>query len=184
MMKTSVVALLVLAVAACGGAPRTAGARMDLEERASDTVAQMEARHPGLRPMLSDAYAYAVFPSIGKGGAIVGGAWGRGILYERGRPTGYIELGQASIGALLGGATFSELIVLRDAEDVRDLKNGEFDVTANTSVIMLELNAVRTEEIDREKNAIFLLPREGLMVDLSVSGQRLNFQPFRGRAAG
>jgi lipid-binding SYLF domain-containing protein len=184
MRKSIVVTMLALSLAACGGAPKTATGRMNLEQSAQATLSEMQARDPSLPGMLASAYAYAVFPSIGKGGLIVGGAFGRGILYERGRPSGYVELSQASLGALLGGQTFAELIVLRDPEDVRDIKAGTFDVGAHASVVALTAGAARAADIGPDRNPVFVLPRGGLMVDLSISGQRLDYRPFLDPAAG
>jgi lipid-binding SYLF domain-containing protein len=184
MLKSIVVGLLALSIAACGGAPKTATERINLEERARITLSEMEARDPSLRALLMEADAYAVFPSIGKGGAIVGGAFGRGILYERGRPSGYVELAQASLGAQLGGETFAELIVLRDPENVREIKAGTFDVGANASVVVLTAGAARALQLGPDANAVFVLPRGGLMVDVSIVGQRLDYRPFLDPAAG
>lgn len=177
MTKLSVVAMLALSVAACGGAPKTASERVSLEDRARITLSEMQRRDPSLRSYLMDARAYVVFPSIGKGGAIVGGAFGRGVLYERGQPTGYVELAQASIGAQLGGQTFSELIVIRDANTLRKIKMGKFDVGADASVVALTAGAAGSTSLD-EDTTVFVLPRGGLMADISVSGQRLEFTPY------
>jgi lipid-binding SYLF domain-containing protein len=184
MLKSCVVATLALCATACGGAPRTTSGRISLEQSARATLSEMEARDPSLPGLLQDAYAYAVFPSIGKGGAIVGGAFGRGILYERDRPSGYVELAQASLGAQLGGETFAELVVLRDPEDVRDIKAGAFKLGGNASVTVLTTGAGRAATLGAERKAVFVLPRGGLMVDISVTGQRLDYRPFLDRTAG
>src|SRR6185295_20379584 len=102
---------LMLGIAACATAPKTASERRSLEESADATLGSMESRDPALKPLLDSAYAYAVFPDIGKGGAVVGAAYGRGVLFEQGRPAGYVELNQGSIGAQLGAQSFAELIV-------------------------------------------------------------------------
>lgn len=182
LMKSTVVAMLVLG-AACGGSPKTATERINLEQSAQTTLSQMQTRDPSLTGLLEEAHAYAVFPSIGKGGVIVGGAFGRGVLYERGRPSGFVELTQASIGAQLGGQTFSELIVLRDAYEVQKIKAGTFEVGGDASIVALTAGAARSVSLNRG-SAVFVMPRGGLMVDISVTGQRLDFRPFPEPAAG
>lgn len=182
LMKSTAVAMLVLG-AACGGAPKTATERINLEQSAQATLAQMQARDPTLPGLLEEAHAYAVFPSIGKGGVIVGGAFGRGILYVGGRPSGFVELKQASIGAQLGGQTFAELIVLRDAREVQRIKAGTFEVGADASVVALTAGAARSATLN-QGTTVFVMPRGGLMVDISVSGQRLDFRPFLDESAG
>jgi lipid-binding SYLF domain-containing protein len=177
MTKSSVVAMLVLSVAACGGAPKTSSERVSLEESARGTLTAMQQRDPSLRNHLMNARAYVVFPSIGKGGAIVGGAFGRGVLYELGQPTGYVELTQASLGAQLGGQSFSELIVIRDVDTLQNIKRGKFDMGADASVVALTAGAAGSTSLDKN-TTVFVMPRGGLMADISVSGQRLKYTPY------
>jgi lipid-binding SYLF domain-containing protein len=177
MLKISLAAMLALS-AACGGAPKTATERINLEDSAQLTLRKMESRDPSLRSVLMDADAYAVFPSVGKGGLIVGGAFGRGVLYERGMATGYVELSQASLGAQLGGETFAQLIVLRDYEDVLAIKRGTFDASAGASVTVLTSGAARAASLQPDDNLVIIMPRGGLMVDVSVAGQRFEYRPF------
>jgi hypothetical protein len=42
----------------------------------------------------NDCYAYAVFPTIGKGGLVVGGAHGKGRVYEHGKYVGDTSMTQ------------------------------------------------------------------------------------------
>src|ERR1043165_5537455 len=96
--RTTPAAALVAAgcavFAGCATAPSTRAERDSLRQDADVTLGQMIARDPALKDITRGALAYAVFPSIGKGGALVGGAYGRGILYETGAPT---EIGRAHV---------------------------------------------------------------------------------------
>jgi lipid-binding SYLF domain-containing protein len=168
--------MLMIALAACATAPKTASGRSDLEASAETTLQTMRTKDPGLGALLQSAHGYAVFPEIGKGGMIVGAAYGRGILYERGQKVGYVELNQGSIGAQLGGQTFSELIVFRSEFDVAKLKAGNFSLGANASAVALTAGASASAEFD-EAIVVFTLPRGGLMAELTVSGQQLNYSP-------
>jgi lipid-binding SYLF domain-containing protein len=163
-------------VAGCATAPKSSSERRSLEARADATLDTMIARDPGLRDVVDRAYGYAVFPEVGKGGLLVGGAYGRGIVYEKGRKVGFVELNQASIGAQLGGQTFSELLVFRDRAALEELKGGDFEIGAGASAVVLTKGAATGARFERGV-ALFVLPRGGLMVDVSVTGQQLNFQP-------
>ncbi len=48
------------------------------------------------------AYGYAIFPSIGKGGVVVGGAHGNGRVYEKGKYVGTTSMTQVTVGAQMG----------------------------------------------------------------------------------
>ena len=49
----------------------------------TDTIAIYK-KSPAVQPFFKNAYGYAVFPTIGKGGFIVGGAFGKGQVYQGG----------------------------------------------------------------------------------------------------
>jgi lipid-binding SYLF domain-containing protein len=164
-------------MAGCATAPSTRAERQSLRQDAEATLGAMVARDPALRDVTRTAQAYAVFPSIGKGGALVGGAYGRGILYEGGVATGYVSLQQASIGAQLGGQSFSELLILRNSGDIDALKSGDYTVGANMGVVVLTTAAEAHATFDPNAS-VFVMPRGGLMVDVSISGQKINYQSF------
>ena len=69
---------------------------------------------PTLDKFVKDAYGYAIFPSIGKGAIGIGGAYGRGVVYQEGTAVGWTDVSQGSLGVQLGGQTYSELIVFKD----------------------------------------------------------------------
>ena len=62
----------------------------------------------------TDCYAYAVFPTIGAGGLIVGGARGEGQVYVHDRLVGDAVMTQLSIGLQAGGKAYSEIIFFQD----------------------------------------------------------------------
>ena len=164
-------------VMGCATAPATNVDRQNLRRDADATLAEMESRDPAVREVTRSAPAYAVFPSVGKGGALVGGAYGKGILYEGGVATGYVSLEQASIGAQLGGQSFAELLVLRSPADVDAVKSGTFTAGANLGVVVLSSEAAAQKGFDSNAS-VFVLPRGGLMVDISINGQKLKYQSF------
>lgn len=171
-----VIGSLMVLFAACATAPRTSAERRDLDASAQATLQTMRTKDPGLNALLASADGYAVFPDIGKAGMVAGGAYGRGILYERGRKVGYVELNQGSIGAQLGAQTFAELIVFGSKLEVDKVKAGNFSLGANASAIALTTGASAAARFT-EGVVVFTMPRGGLMAELTVSGQQLNYSP-------
>jgi hypothetical protein len=76
----------------------TALAAANTITRAEQTIATYRRTDPGLDHFFNHSAGYAVFPSVGKGGLVVGGAYGDGVLFEGGRPVGTVSLSQLSIG--------------------------------------------------------------------------------------
>src|SRR5689334_4326183 len=109
-ISLAVMALTTFALIGCSTVPTSESARAGLKEEAQAARKRMEAVDPGMKTFLDKAHGYVVFPSVGKGGVGVGGAYGRGIVYEQGAMIGYSDLTQASIGFQLGGQTFAEIL--------------------------------------------------------------------------
>jgi lipid-binding SYLF domain-containing protein len=169
------VAALILVSTGCSTAPKTQAEKRSLVAEADAAVTSMVARDPSLRDFIDRAPGYAIFPDVGKAGAIVGGAYGRGIVYERGRPVGFAELNQGSIGAQLGAQSYSELIVFENEAALNRLKAGNFDVGAEASAVALKAGAGKSARFEGGV-AVFQHTRGGLMAAAAVNGQKLNYQ--------
>jgi lipid-binding SYLF domain-containing protein len=166
------------AVGACASKPQNAAQARNLVQSANATVATMTQRDPGLGNLLNASAGYVVFPEVGKGGLIVGGASGVGVLYQHGQPVGTVKITQGSFGAQVGGQTFAQLITFRDPYDVQRLKSGQFKLGANISAVAIKSGAAASAMTGR--TAVFIMPKGGLMVDVSVAGQQLSFSPLAG----
>lgn len=177
MTFTRTLALFALLFAGCVSAPRAPAQRDSLRQSAEATLGEMIAHNPGIEDVIHEVPAYAVFPSIGKAGFLAGGAYGRGILYEDGIPTGYVSLEQASLGAQLRGESFAELLVLRNAHDIHALKGGHFAPGADLGVVVLTAGAAKAARFDPDAN-VFVMLRGGPMIDISISEQQLNYSSF------
>src|SRR4051812_13380794 len=90
-------------VAGCASVPKGAGQRSTLGAEAENALHDMTTSDAALRPLLQHSTAYIVFPHCGQGGFIVGAGGGTGVVYEHGKPSGYAELNQVSVGAEVGG---------------------------------------------------------------------------------
>jgi len=181
-MRTIVVvcALTVVGVAWLGGcatAPKTEAAREDLKTEVQFAIQKAQNTDPGLTKFFDTAAGYAVFPTVGKGAAIVGGAYGRGMLFERGQPTGYVSLTQATVGLAAGGASYTELIFFETPDAVNKFKTGDLAFTAAARAVALRSGASATANY-ADNVLVFTLGEAGLMVEASIGGQKFNYQPL------
>jgi len=88
-----------LATAACSTAPKSEAERTALQVDTTAFLTEARETDPTLERFFDSCAGYAVFPSIGKGGFVVGGVYGRGQLFDRsGRLLGYCDVSQGSIG--------------------------------------------------------------------------------------
>ena len=87
-------------------------------------------RGAGAGDFIDDAYGYAVFPSIGKGGIGIGGAHGKGEVFAGGKRVGQVKMNQITYGLQLGGQVYSQMIFLRDERAFDDFSSGIFQFGA------------------------------------------------------
>jgi lipid-binding SYLF domain-containing protein len=74
---------VVLAIAACATAPKSAEDKLALKQDADTALAKAKVADWTLKDLVQASHGYAVFPSVGKGGFGVGGAYGQGIFMCR-----------------------------------------------------------------------------------------------------
>lgn len=168
--------LLVAGLGGCATAPRSEAGREDLSTSGADALRQMKATDPTLDNFMKNAYGYAIFPEVGKGGLIAGGAYGRGVVYEQGTFIGYSDLSQATIGLQAGGQTYRELLVFADKAALERFKSGEFEFSANASAVALKTGAAGAADYSNGV-AVFVEPIGGLMFEASIGGQQFTYQP-------
>jgi lipid-binding SYLF domain-containing protein len=177
-----VVALaLCTIVLGCSTAPKTNGERDALAQEADAALTKMKTEDPTLTEFMSDSYGHAIFPNVGKGGLIVGGAYGRGVVYEQGKLIGYADLTQASVGAQVGGQAYTELLVFENKAALDNFISGKLDFGASASAVAVKSGASAAASY-KEGVAVFTKPISGLMAEAAIGGQDFSYVP-KGSAA-
>ena len=140
------------------------------------------------------SYAYAVFPTIGKGGFVVGGAHGKGTVYRHGRFVGDTTMNQVSVGFQAGGQAYSEIIFFQTRLDLARFESGKFALGAQASAVAITAGASASASTagsgaavsGTEQNAttagryqdgmaIFTIAKGGLMYEVTVAGQKFSY---------
>ncbi|WP_340202114.1 lipid-binding SYLF domain-containing protein [Ascidiimonas sp. W6] len=132
---------------------------------------------PDLEEFFEDSAGYVIFPNVGKGGFIIGGASGNGILYENKVAVGAANLKKLNIGLQAGGQAIIEVIFFETEKDLKDFKDGDFEFEAGASAVALK-SGVSINAKYKDGVAVFALPKAGLMADASVGGQKFGYKPF------
>ena len=135
------VAILILA-----SAPISALAEPDASSQAATDAKYAAAfkkfsETPQIAAMLAEAYGYALFPTVGKGGLGIGGAYGKGQVYKGGKVTGETKLMKVTIGLQAGGQGFSEMIFFEDKRAYDAFTSGEFEFDATASAVAITAGA-------------------------------------------
>jgi lipid-binding SYLF domain-containing protein len=144
------------------------------------------------------SYAYAVFPTVGEAGFIVGGAGGKGRVFVRGKYVGDTTVGQVSVGFQLGGKAYSEIIFFEDKRALDEFETGTFEFSAGVSAIAItasasasagttgatsgasggKKDAVTASGGYRKGLMVFTIAKGGLMYTATVAGQKFSYTPL------
>ncbi|MFO7913970.1 MAG: lipid-binding SYLF domain-containing protein [Desulfotignum sp.] len=155
-------------------------------------------KSPAVKPFFKDAYGYAVFPTVGKGGIVVGGAYGKGKVYRQGKLTGHVTLSKLSVGFQLGGQAFSEIIFFQDKRAYDEFTDDSYEFGASMSAVVITAGAQASAgtqggtagasagpdasahaPISYTKGlAVFIHAKGGLMYEAAIGGQRFDFTPL------
>jgi len=175
--RGKIVVLLMLFMG-FGALQASAGWNPHEEDLAQQTVSLFQKTDPTMDRFFQEAYGYAVFPDVYKGGFLMlGGARGKGYVYEQGALIGRSSITQVNVGPQLGGQSFAEIIFFRTQSDLEDFKRGNYELNAQASAIAVT-SGVATNTDYSDGVAIFALPKSGLMAEASVGGQKFSFEPY------
>ncbi|MEZ5501135.1 MAG: lipid-binding SYLF domain-containing protein [Halioglobus sp.] len=145
------------------------------------------------------AYGYALFPTIGKGGFVVGYAYGEGKVFVGTKHVGNSTMTQLTAGAQLGGQVYSQIIFFEHEQAFKDFTSGNFEFSAQASAVAItagvsaEANtgggtsagisggrndAATASGGYRKGMAIFTIATGGLMFEASLGGQKFTYTPL------
>ncbi len=170
------VALPLLAVLSTPVAARAADDAQAVK-KAEEAVALFRKTDPSIGKFLEKAAGYAVFPSVAKGAIGIGGAGGKGVLFEKGKATGTTSLAQVTIGLALGGQEYAEIVFFENDLALTSFKEGNFALAAQVSAVAAASGAAANAKY-AQGVAVFTVAIGGLMYEASVGGQKFGYEPF------
>ena len=145
--------------------------------------------------VFGNSYGYAVFPTIGKAGLVIGGAYGDGRVYRQGKYVGDTSMTQVSVGFQAGGQAYSEIVFFQDERAFNEFTSGNFGFSGNVSAVAITAGASASAGTEgsgagasggkkdattaggyQKGMAVFTIAKGGLMYEASVSGQKFTYK--------
>jgi len=133
---------------------------------------------PGIEAFFENAAGYAVYPSVGKGGLVVGGAFGKGLVIVGEKVDGRTTMTQATVGLQVGGQVYAEFIFFKDDVAIANFKRGNVEFGAQASAVAATAGASADTSYDKGV-AVFTHAAGGLMVEGSIGGQKFTYEPYQ-----
>ncbi len=130
-----------------------------------------------MQSLFDNAYGYAIFPNVGKGGIGIGGAAGNGAVYQGGSVIGMAKLTQVTVGFQFGGQAYREVIFFENQAAMDRFKADNIELSAQASAVAATAGASANAKY-AEGVMIFTQAKGGLMYEATVGGQKFKFDPF------
>ena len=156
-------------------------------------------KSPEVEVYFKNSYGYAVFPTIGKAGFIIGGSYGEGQVYRDDKVTGFTTVGAGSIGLQVGAQAFSQIIFFQDQRAYDAFTGGSFEFDAMASAVAITAGAQasvggtgqtagasagpatakQASTSYRKGMTTFIHAKGGLMAEASIGGQKFSFEALK-----
>ena len=176
-LHCSLLVAALFTLCGCATTPNSVSERDQLHTASADAMKAFYKDDNTLEPLIKKSYGYAILPSIVKGAFVVGGANGRGEVYEQGVQVGWTEVSQATVGLQAGAQGYSELLVFQTKEALDDFKSGNFAFSGNASAVAATAGAAGAAKFEKGV-AVFVRVNGGLMAEASVGGQKFSYSPM------
>ena len=165
---------VMLGLYGCKTAPTTEESRNILNAETDAAISVFKETDPGIQNFFDTAYGYAVFPKVYKGGFWVGGAYGRGQVYRQNQMIGYSSMTQASLGFSFGGEYFREVIFFNSEPEFNNFISGQYSFSGQVTGVALD-KGVAAKATYQNGVLVFVTSQKGLMIDVSLAGQKFEF---------
>lgn len=152
--------------------------QMEIINDAKKAKAEFNQKDPAMSKIFAGSEGYVIFPNVGKGAYVVGGAAGNGAVYENGNLVGMAKLRQVDVGLQVGGQAYRQVIFFKTEEALNRFKAGNFELAGNASAVVLEEGKAVSIEF-RDDVAVVTMPKAGAMIEISVGGQKFEYEALK-----
>jgi lipid-binding SYLF domain-containing protein len=167
--------LTLLTILIAVSASAYAEAAKVLEAKADVAIEQFAKQVKGGKAFLERVEGYLVFPDVYKGGFVVGGEYGEGVLRVKGKTVGYYSMASASVGLQIGAQKATYIFAFADKfalEQFMRSKGWEVGVDGSVAVIKWG-QGMDISTISFEKPIYaFVFNNKGLMANVSLEGTK------------
>jgi lipid-binding SYLF domain-containing protein len=148
------------------------------------------------REFFKNSYGYAIFPTVGEGAFVVGGAHGSGRVFVNGQHVGDASVTQLSVGFQAGGQAYSMIIFFQDKRAFEEFAKGNFEFGADVQAVAITASAgasagttgttatasggqkdAKTAGKYYKGMAVFVIVKGGAMYKAALAGMKFKYKP-------
>jgi len=181
-MKTTVRPAILMVILSGLLLPRIAMAQDDSQERimgdSKVAKASFLKADPSMENLFKNSSGYVIFPNVGKGGVGVGGAAGKGAVYQKGTTVGTSQMVQVTVGAQAGGQAYREIIFFENRDALNRFMQNKIEFSGQASAIAVKAGASANTNY-RDGVVVFSQAKGGLMLEASLGGQKFTYKALK-----
>ena len=158
--------------------PKTveAASAEEIDRSVKSSLESLYMQSPSAKALGEKAEGILVFPSIVKGGFVVGGQFGEGALLKNNETIGYYNTVQVSYGLQLGLQKYGYTLFFmsESALDWIDKSNG-WEIGVGPTIVVIDVGAASAATTTTSKAEIyaFFFGQKGLMAGLGLQGTKI-----------
>jgi lipid-binding SYLF domain-containing protein len=177
--KTLVIslALIVLLAGVTVSASVFVPSRAEINRDVTAALKQLYASNPVAKTISEKAVAVLVFPSITKGGFIVGGQYGVGALRKDGKTIGYFNTVAGSWGFQAGIEKYSYALFFMNKKAMTTLKNRKgWEIGTGPTVVIVDEGFGKSMTSTTLKDDVYavIFDQKGLMAGIGLQGSKIS----------
>jgi lipid-binding SYLF domain-containing protein len=172
-----VVATIALAIALADAQSTLAASAKEIDAEANAALKSLYESTPAAVEIAKVAKAVLVFPSIIKGGFIIGGQYGNGALIKDGKTAGYYRSVAGSYGLQAGLNKFGYALFFVTDKGLEYLAKSEgWEIGVGPTLTVVDAGFARSLSTTTLKDDIyaFFFDQKGLMAGIGLQGSKIS----------
>jgi lipid-binding SYLF domain-containing protein len=175
-MRGFAVSVMILAISAVTPKASLAQRASEINRSATQALNTLYQNNPNARNLGDKAVGILIFPSIVKGGFIIAGQFGDGVLRKGGKPVAYYRSLAASYGFQAGAQAFGYVLFFMDNASIQYLdKSGGWELGTGPSLVVLDSGFGRNLSTTTLQKGVYALifNQKGLMGGTGIQGTKI-----------
>jgi lipid-binding SYLF domain-containing protein len=177
LLMGTVLMMTILIMAIPATRPALAATAAEIDRDVDSAFEKMYAVTPAAKELAKVAKGILVFPSVVKGGLVIGGQYGVGALRVKGKTAGYYNTVAASYGLQAGVQSFGYALFFMTDSALRYLKDSEgWEIGIGPSIVVVDEGMANSLTTTTAKDDVyaFFFSQGGLMVGLGLQGSKIS----------
>ena len=149
-----------------------------IKNNGQEALEELYETYPGAKALAEKAEGILIFPDILKGGFIIGGQYGDGVLFRNGKAESYYRSLAASYGLQAGAQRFGYSLFFMTQDDLNYIYTSDgWEIGVGPSLVIVDedmaLAKVMSTTTTKKGVYAYIFGQKGLMAGLGIQGTKI-----------